>query len=114
MKPAWIAGVSSFVFAVSACAGKELLDLGGDGGQASHENDGAAAGEGGGSSSGTGGGSGGSSGGSSSGRFTDGGIPIVPGSSFPCGSNVCSAPDVCCEQSGAVAVCQAAGPCVGT
>jgi hypothetical protein len=119
-QPTRVAWVASLVFAVAACAGKELLDLGGDGGQAPHGSDGAVSAESSLSSSGAGqeggtsgsGGSSGSSGSSGSGGgLTDG--AIVPSNAFPCGSNVCSGSDVCCEPLGLAPTCQATGQCDG-
>jgi hypothetical protein len=87
---------STIAFAALACNGKDLLDLGGD----------ASTTEGGASSSGGnedgGGGSGGSGGGGSGGAVTDASAVIVPGNTFPCGTNVCTPPDVCCGVVGAI------------
>jgi hypothetical protein len=110
MKRASIAWLASLVLVLGSCAGKDILDLGGDAGDDSHGGDGAAAGEGGASSSGAGGDGGADTSGSGGGS-TDGGASVVPGNEFPCGNSVCSPPNVCCWQFPATATCEAPGQC---
>ena len=74
-------------WALAACAGKEILDLGGDAGPDAGEGE-------------------------------DAPPPASPVGVFPCGlgtitqvASVCTSPDVCCEQFGAVPQCEAPGQC---
>ncbi|MCL2447896.1 MAG: hypothetical protein FWD17_03000 [Polyangiaceae bacterium] len=90
------AGACAFVFASWGCSDGKVLDLGGDA-------PGQSAGDG--SSSSYGSASTGS-GGTTSG-LTDG----APANAIACDYEVCSAPDVCCSQSGKTSFCEAASEC---
>jgi hypothetical protein len=85
-KSALVVWAYPLAWALVACAGKELLDLGGDaaadaGGDAVENED----------------------------AFP----PPTPVGVFPCGPSVCTSPEVCCEQFGAVPQCEARGQCTG-
>jgi hypothetical protein len=109
----------SLVLAV-ACGGTTASPGNGPDGGGSSSGSGSGSG---GTTSSSGGGSGSSSGtGSSSGSSGDdggvivneAGVPTVPGNTFPCGTNVCNAPDVCCEGAGNTnPPCEAASACTG-
>jgi hypothetical protein len=97
---------------VGACNG-DVLDLGGDAGRDGASNDGPRTADGASSSSSDSGGSLDSGAGTSSGGGgdTDAG-DVVLGNIFPCGTNVCTPPNVCCETLGSpILTCEAASAC---
>lgn len=101
-----VAVVLSLGLAMFACDGNEVLDLKGDASVGNVQSDGAVSEEEGASSTDS----------SRADADSDGSVEIVSGSTFPCGTNVCSAPNVCCEEplsSVTPAPCEATSLCNG-
>jgi hypothetical protein len=126
----WL-GAALVVTAWAGCGGETIASTAGldggaakaDGAPASSSSSGGSTGgssSGGGGSTGGGGsnsgssGSSGSSGGTSSGGPTsDSGVVVVPGNPLPCGSGVCTPPDICCQRvKTGPATCEAASLCI--
>jgi hypothetical protein len=108
-----VAFAAALAFVAWACDGKPLLDLGGAAEDAGGHPDGSIEGgasnaindpesgtdsSGGGGDGGAVGSDGGGAGSSGGGPATDSGVVVVLGNTMPCGTNVCTPPNVCCQR----------------